>query len=284
LRPVPTAPPDLLDDAAVDELREQAVAADRTGWASLLLTDRHDETALNPLLMSVFLAQHTTRLRLGRMGLALPLWNPLRLAEDIAIADHLTGGRLDIGLTRSGSLFDEWFEAMRLAWTEESPRPLQTPHPPLFIMGSGDIEWAARVGATLITTATDPASVRQARDAYDQAAVRHLHTNRRRQGGGVALCRLLAVGSTYEQARRTGERAMPLVGECRFPGAPRTLDELVETGAMLLGTPDDVGEQAAGLGVDHVVLIACATDHGQVLDMITRFGEHVISGPVTSAA
>ena len=54
----------------------------------------------NPLMLNVYLAQHTKRLRQGQMGLVLPNWNPLRLAEDIAMADHLTGGRLDIGLSR----------------------------------------------------------------------------------------------------------------------------------------------------------------------------------------
>ena len=51
-------------------------------------------------MLNVYLAQHTKRLRQGQMGLVLPNWNPLRLAEDIAMADHLTGGRLDIGLSR----------------------------------------------------------------------------------------------------------------------------------------------------------------------------------------
>src|SRR3984885_11009943 len=91
--------------ATINELREQAQCADEHGWTSMMLAEHHFEVegyqvTPNPLMLNVFLAQHTKRLRHGQMGLVLPNWNPLRLAEDIAIADHLTGGRLDVGLSR----------------------------------------------------------------------------------------------------------------------------------------------------------------------------------------
>ena len=83
----------------IEELREQAIVADETGWTSMMFAEHHFEiegyhVTPNPLLLNVYLAQHTKRLRQGQMGLVLPNWNPLRLAEDIAMADHLTGGRL----------------------------------------------------------------------------------------------------------------------------------------------------------------------------------------------
>ena len=137
----------------LDELREQAIAADETGWTSMMFAEHHFEiegyhVTPNPLMLNVYLAQHTKRLRQGQMGLVLPNWNPLRLAEDIAMADHLTGGRLDVGLSRgyqprsvgvmgqhfranaagTGSaeveatnrrIVEEWFEVMRRSWTED---------------------------------------------------------------------------------------------------------------------------------------------------------------------
>lgn len=137
----------------LDELREQAFAADETGWTSMMFAEHHFEiegyhVTPNPLMLNVYLAQHTRRLRQGQMGLVLPNWNPLRLAEDIAMADHLTGGRLDVGLSRgyqprsvgvmgqhfranaagTGSaeveatnrrIVEEWFEVMRRSWTED---------------------------------------------------------------------------------------------------------------------------------------------------------------------
>ena len=68
----------------------------------------------NPLMLNVYLAQHTKRLRQGQMGLVLPNWNPLRLAEDIAMADHLTGGRLDIGLSRGYQPRSGWCDGPAL--------------------------------------------------------------------------------------------------------------------------------------------------------------------------
>ncbi|MFI0448632.1 LLM class flavin-dependent oxidoreductase [Actinomadura sp. 6N118] len=358
--------------SAIAELREQAVAADETGWTSLMLSEQHFEVegyqvTPNPLLVNVYLAQHTSRLRHGQMGLAVPAWNPLRLAEDIAVADHLTGGRLDVGLgcayrSRSGGvlgqhygvtgdrdaerrnreIFEEWFEVMLLAWTEELwsyegayiqvpplgitwrhpvserlsagvedglltrigtvPKPLQSPYPPLYTVLTGGltggretIEWAARVGSTLVTMATEPCEVRQVTETYTRAANRYgrnVYLNRWEPGAGVALCRFLAVAPTHEQALRTGRQAVPYVcdrlAELGFfddqaGGVPRTLEELISSGAILLGTPDDVGEQVTGLiddyGIDHLVFVACAgsINHDRMLDTIARFGDKVIA-------
>lgn len=139
--------------ATIDELREQAVCADQTGWTSMMFAEHHFEVegyhvTPNPLMLNIYLAQHTRRLRQGQMGLVLPNWNPLRLAEDIAMADHLTGGRLDVGLSRgyqprsvgvmgqhynanaagtgqeeveatNRRIVEEWFEVMRRSWTED---------------------------------------------------------------------------------------------------------------------------------------------------------------------
>jgi alkanesulfonate monooxygenase SsuD/methylene tetrahydromethanopterin reductase-like flavin-dependent oxidoreductase (luciferase family) len=137
----------------IEELREQAIVADETGWTSMMFAEHHFEiegyhVTPNPLLLNVYLPQHTKRLRQGQMGLVLPNWNPLRLAEDIAMTDHLTGGRLDIGLSRgyqprsvgvmgqhyhanaagtgraeveavNRKIVEEWFEVMRRSWTED---------------------------------------------------------------------------------------------------------------------------------------------------------------------
>jgi alkanesulfonate monooxygenase SsuD/methylene tetrahydromethanopterin reductase-like flavin-dependent oxidoreductase (luciferase family) len=72
----------------------------------------------------------------------------------------------------------------------------------------------------------------------------------------------------------------------RLPGqqgpVPRTLEQMVEAGAMLVGTPDEVGEQIEKLrertGVEYLVFIAAGgmTEHRRMLDMIELFGEHVI--------
>ena len=66
-------------DTAIQELREQAICADETGWTSMMFAEHHFEiegyhVTPNPLMLNVYLAQHTKRLRQGQMGLVLPNW------------------------------------------------------------------------------------------------------------------------------------------------------------------------------------------------------------------
>ena len=137
----------------------------------------------SPNLLAASIAQRTKKLRLLMYGNLLPLHEPLRLAEELAMLDCLSGGRLEAGVARgapreyriynrplseSRARFDEAFEIIKKAWTEESfsyegkfnsykdvaiwPRPVQQPHPPVWVpvMSKDSIEWAARnnVGIT----------------------------------------------------------------------------------------------------------------------------------------
>jgi alkanesulfonate monooxygenase SsuD/methylene tetrahydromethanopterin reductase-like flavin-dependent oxidoreductase (luciferase family) len=361
---------------AVEELRQQAVRADETGWTSLMMAEHHFEVegyhvTPNPLLLNVYLAAHTRRLRHGQMGLVLPNWNPLRLAEDIAVADHLTGGRLDIGLSRgyqsravgvlgqhigvseagpeaadarNRRVFEEWFDVMQRSWTEDLwsregefiqvppaglawphpvsarldagvadgqvakiatvPKPVQLPHPPVFTtvtQSAASIEWAAKVGSSIVTVATGDDVVHGIFQHYADAAAKHgrvVRPGEYRPEGGVALCRMLAVAETHEEAWVSARQNLAFMGDWlgefgffeawRLPGqegpVPRTAEQLVEAGMMLVGTPDEVGAQVQRLqdvfGLEYLVFIACAgsVEHRRMMETIGLFGERVISG------
>ena len=116
-----------------------------------------------PMALASFLAGRTRRVRIGTAVTVLPLANPLRIAEEVATVDHLSGGRFDFGVGRSGSpraydvlniaygesqaRFEEALAIMKEAWkgkpfsyegkfhrfqnTTVAPRPVQQPHPPL---------------------------------------------------------------------------------------------------------------------------------------------------------
>jgi alkanesulfonate monooxygenase SsuD/methylene tetrahydromethanopterin reductase-like flavin-dependent oxidoreductase (luciferase family) len=132
----------------------------------------------SPNLLASAAAQRTKKLKLLIYGNLLPLHNPLRLAEEIAMLDCLSDGRMICGVARgipreyqvfnvnqadSRARFNEAFEIMVKAWTEEAfsyegkfwtfrdiacwPRPVQQPYPPFWtpITASRDsIEWAGR--------------------------------------------------------------------------------------------------------------------------------------------
>jgi len=84
-------------------LLEEAELAERLGYHGVLLAEHHftNYCAIpNPLMLAAAIGQRTSRVRIGTAVIVLPLHNPVRVAEDIAQADQLTGGRLEVGLGR----------------------------------------------------------------------------------------------------------------------------------------------------------------------------------------
>jgi alkanesulfonate monooxygenase SsuD/methylene tetrahydromethanopterin reductase-like flavin-dependent oxidoreductase (luciferase family) len=166
-----------------DEHLEEWTAAERLGYDAVFLTEHHF-TAYNllpsPNIMLAALAARTTALRIGAMINVVPFHQPLRLAEECAMLDVLSGGRLEVGVGRGidyqevvklGVDFDELrprlregMELMLKAWTATQlehagqhyrvgrtaiyPRPLQQPHPPVWVAADSPatIEWAATHG------------------------------------------------------------------------------------------------------------------------------------------
>src|SRR3979411_1719691 len=151
------------------ETLAQIALADELGFDSVWVAEHHFSNygySANPLLLIARASASAPRVRFGQAVIVTPFWHPLRLAEDIAITDLLTDGRLEVGLGRgyqplefrgldvdqdqSRALFEEQFEVMRLAWTTDDftfdgqhspvrhpitvlPRPLQQPHPPIWL-------------------------------------------------------------------------------------------------------------------------------------------------------
>ena len=82
---------------------EMAQVADRLGFDSIWCAEHHFSTygyLSRPLMFAQHLAAHTERIRVGSAVVVLPLHHPLVVAEEIATADVLSGGRLDVGLGR----------------------------------------------------------------------------------------------------------------------------------------------------------------------------------------
>ena len=137
------------------ELREQAQLADELGYDSILFTEHHFhiegfEISNNPVLLDLFVALNTKRIRVGQLGIVLPAQNPIRVAEDIAMLDHMSGGRANAGFARgyqrrwvdvmaqqlhgihgatpgehdkidlaNRAAFEEHFRIIKKAWTED---------------------------------------------------------------------------------------------------------------------------------------------------------------------
>ena len=104
------------NDAVIEcyrNLVEWARTADSLGYDTMWLTEHHFqyegyEVLPNLILFGQHLASQTKNLRLGQMFNVVPQWNPLRLAEDFAIADIITGGRMEFGVGRGTVPREAW--------------------------------------------------------------------------------------------------------------------------------------------------------------------------------
>ena len=169
-----------VDEAqAFDESLAQVSAAEDLGYDAVWLAELHFQTERSvlssPLVVGAAIAGRTKRVKIGFAVQVLPLIHPLRLAEDVATLDHLSKGRLDFGVGRSGlpghytgfnipfdesqERFDETLEILLKAWTEDRftyegkyfkfhdvcavPKPFQKPHPPLRVAATSEESYAA---------------------------------------------------------------------------------------------------------------------------------------------
>src|SRR5205085_2665718 len=87
------------------ELTEQIKLGDELGYDSVSFTEHHFhiegfELSNNPVLLDLYFAMQTKRIRVGQLGIVLPASNPIRVAEDIAMLDHMTSGRANAGFAR----------------------------------------------------------------------------------------------------------------------------------------------------------------------------------------
>jgi alkanesulfonate monooxygenase SsuD/methylene tetrahydromethanopterin reductase-like flavin-dependent oxidoreductase (luciferase family) len=89
----------------VNNVREIADHCDRTGFDSIWFTEHHfgyykRANLPNPVMMGADIAARTRRIRIGLASATIPLWHPIRLAEDLALLDQFSDGRLELGVGR----------------------------------------------------------------------------------------------------------------------------------------------------------------------------------------
>ena len=147
------------------ELIAEAAEADVLGFDTVWLAEVHFAPRFSvmptPLMLLAAIAERTARIRLGMAVNLMPLHHPIRLAEEVATLDVLSGGRVEFGAGRgafplnyrgygvemasSRELFENGLDTIKRAWTGERvtigeqdsrgvevvPKPIQRPHPPI---------------------------------------------------------------------------------------------------------------------------------------------------------
>ena len=218
---------------------DQIRLADTAGFETSWFAEHHFSNygyCPNPFLPIVKAAALTERIRFGQAITVLPLWHPVRLVEDINVTDILCDGRLNVGFGRgyqpaefdalgaslddSRSRFDEAVRLMTMAWTEEDftfdgvhwsvpdpltilPKPIQQPHPPLFIAASSPPTFvkAADEGYGVLSSGAS-LTLDQVGEAYDRFGTALDERNVPRDSREFHSLRFVHVAETDEAAQR----------------------------------------------------------------------------------
>ncbi len=235
------------EQAVYDSGLEQMLAAESLGYRSVWIAEHHfNDYGLCPAppVLAAFVAARTTTLRLGMGVSLLPLHHPVDLAEELAVLDVVSGGRLDVGIGRGGTLQDyqtfqsergdsrarveEGVALMRQSWSgapfdfrgrfhsaerlHVRPRPAQRPHPPLFIAANSadSVVSAARLGLPTLSSFFVPVDeLRRRHRVYREAAAAAGRSpaeieDLERQAWGM---RVVHVGPDHDEALRVTEPA-----------------------------------------------------------------------------
>jgi alkanesulfonate monooxygenase SsuD/methylene tetrahydromethanopterin reductase-like flavin-dependent oxidoreductase (luciferase family) len=322
-----TLPNSYFDPAIAQKLYHRYLGelalADELGFDGICVNEHH-QTAYGlmpaPNLIAAVLAHTTRNARIAILGRALPLVNnPVNIAEEFAMLDHLSGGRIITGFVRGiGSEYfasgvnpthshERFYEAHELilrAWTEEGPfryhgrhyqfdyvnlwpKPLQQPHPPVWLPSQGSsetVEWAAAPARkyTYLQTFSPIKSAKKAFDLYRDVAQRHDYEAQPSQLGWAVP---IYVAETDESARREFKphveaffnKFLRLPLEMRLPPGyssiastkalieskyalranAQSIDSLIELGMIVAGSPATVRERLAEytreLGVGNLI-------------------------------
>ena len=109
---------------AFDESFSQVTEAEKLGLDSVWLAEHHfspDRSVLaSPMVLSSAIAARTTRLRIGLAVQVLPLTNPLRVAEEAATVDHVSKGRFEFGIGRSG--LTKYYQGYNVPYSQSRQR------------------------------------------------------------------------------------------------------------------------------------------------------------------
>lgn len=265
------------------EALEEVTRAEELGFDSVWMEEHHSVTDHywpSPLPVLAGFATRTSKVMLGTDILVAGFYHPVRLAEDVALLDVISGGRITLGiaigykpdefslygveLAKRGARFEEQLAIVKGLWTQErvsyrgeyyvvegrlEPRPVTRPHPPVWIGGWGErtLKRAATLGDNWIPGPT--ADLRRL-----LAGKRQLLEHRRAAGLAAPLTewpltRDVILADTDRKARELAEKHIMVAYRKEYAGGWRhpLIDASIATDLdklmedrFLIGGPDQV--------------------------------------------
>jgi alkanesulfonate monooxygenase SsuD/methylene tetrahydromethanopterin reductase-like flavin-dependent oxidoreductase (luciferase family) len=332
---------------AFTEALEQIKLAEQVGFDYAWCVEHHflGEFSLSsaPEVFLAAVSQHTSRIRIGHGVVLLPFGynHPIRVAERAATLDIVSNGRLEFGTGRSATAFemqpfgvepdrtrDEWDEAVRMIpkmWTQDEfswdsermriaprnvvPKPLQKPHPPIWMAGtqpSSALLAAERGLGFLHFSYSDPVALDEKVQKYREGIARCepvgsfvndrfagftlMHCGRDdadaiATGGAGAEWYVRATNMLYAIWAQAGAEAQSYKWYAeqfeRGAGAEVDIARMAGEGVLCIGGPDTCAQIARhyeAQGIDQLILLVQAggTEHDAIMESLQRFGERVI--------
>lgn len=247
-------------------LLEEAELAEQLGYHGVLLAEHHftNYCAIpNPLMLAAAIGQRTTRIRIGTAVIVLPLHNPVLVAEDIAEADQLTGGRLEIGFGRgyapyeftplgmdledSSAAMADGLDVLEKVWSGPdvanpdrrwpfppitvTPRPVQRPRPPAWYACSSSRSLAIALDRGLFpfiaVGVRGRAFIQELRQAFEEECRRRAADPRSIRFGAQVLAHHDEDGTEVERGAQAG-RLMYRITNRLMAGTQRVQAGLVD--------------------------------------------------------
>ena len=241
--PVPSSFFDPAKGAAnyAEHLEEMAYC-EELGFDGVVFNEHHYSaygTMPSPNLIAAALSQKTKKIKIGVLGNILPLRNhPVRVAEEYAMIDCLSNGRLIAGFVRgippeyiwygvnpeeSRGRFEEAYDLIMTAWTEPVwshhgnffnltdcaiwPRPVQQPHPPIWIAARSaeSVEWCVK---RHLPCAQVYQTTGQIEDTFNYYRTKAKEAGWDAGPDKFILCRHIYIDDSEQKAREFGEPAM----------------------------------------------------------------------------
>jgi alkanesulfonate monooxygenase SsuD/methylene tetrahydromethanopterin reductase-like flavin-dependent oxidoreductase (luciferase family) len=265
---------------------DHAVRAESLGFHSVWIPESHFASAASipsPLLLLAAIAARTRRIRLGTSSYLLPFRHPVGVAEDVAVLDQISGGRVILGVgrgfrrplfegfgvprDRKRQRFDEALDTLFRVWRGEpiegteirvTPPPAQLPHPPVWVAAFGPKGLAQAAARGLPYLASPLETLSRLRENHQ----------RHREGlpaeAGDATLAVPAIRTIFVTRRRdAARRVRDALAAQAEEIARRVGDELPHAGAAgvdewaLVGEPPEVEDQIESyrdaIGLSHLI-------------------------------
>ncbi|HUE39710.1 MAG TPA: LLM class flavin-dependent oxidoreductase [Candidatus Binatia bacterium] len=301
------------------ELLEQVEAADELGFESFWIAEHHFHEyggiPRPPLWMSAA-AVRTKRIRLGAGVVVLPFDNPLRSAEDYAMVDVISAGRLDLGvgsgylkheyagfgvdMTDKRDRFEEALDVLLRAWSgarfshegryhsvkdvQLNVVPLQKPRPPVSVAILTN-DRAAVVGSQgfpimMIPYATTE-RIAELADTVGAFRRAFLAAGGKPEQATIHFALHTHCAETTADARREAREPLERYVRTRLFAKQRSFDELIDKNLLAIGDPEEVlrvGKLYAAAGMTHFLALNNfgGMDHRLVLGSMERIARHVM--------